>query len=409
MALSTSIPPVNARVNIVWISPSVCPGIPLRRFAELLLPAAVWAIFGCANPGPPRPPSLYLPSPVKDLRADRIGDQVHLAWTTSTETTDGIAAKLPLSAEICRDPVLPSPSPAACTVVQRLAVKPGPTSAIDPLPAALLGDPVRRLRYRVRLLNATAHAADPSNIAFAAAGAAPAPVSGLHASASVTGTRILWTPVNSPAAAISLQRSTVARASQPQTTPGSPSPGASAKSLSAPAKKSAATPEIVHLQAAPQGPDPGGTLDLSSQRGATYAYVAWRTRSAIVNGKPITLRSIDSPPLSLTVHDLTPPATPVGLDAVVDGASVDLSWEPDTEADLAGYWVERRQSPACPAAPGLDQEGWQRLNPAPLTAPSFRDTPPPSRALYRYRVLAVDTTGNLSQPTTPATVSITVP
>ena len=358
----------------------------------MLLLTLPFAVTGCANPGPPKPPSLRLPAPAKDLRADRIGNEVHLSWTTSAETTDGIANKPPLSADICRDPLLPS-GPPPCTVVQHLSVTPGASSAADPLPPALLLDPVHVLRYRVRLLNSSGHAADPSNIAFAAAGAAPASVVGLRAAASAAGTRILWSPVNSPAAAVLLARSTPPPAAQAQT---------AAKAASAHPRRNPSEP--VQLRAASQGPDPGGTLDPSSQRNLTYTYIAWRSRTVVTGGKTLDLRSPDSPPLTLTVHDLTPPATPVGLEAIVDGLSVDLSWEPDTEPDLAGYWVERIPASGDTSAPS--PQPWQRLNPALIPAPSFRDTPPPGNPGYLYRVLAADTTGNLSQPTAPVAIRI---
>ncbi len=383
----------------MWTSPSVGFRGTLRTLAPSLLLALPFATFGCANPGPPKPPSLHLPASAKDLHADRIGMEVRLSWTTSTDTTDGVAIKPPLSAEICRDPLPLSPGPPPCTVVGHLAVTSGPSTTVDPLPPALLLDPVHLLRYRVRLLNAAGHAADPSNVALAAAGTAPNPISGLHAAASPAGTRILWSPVNAPAAAVFLARATVA--SPPPAT----APSQSAASV-APARAhhtSAAAPPV-HLQAANKGPDPGGALDPSSKRDTTYTYVAWRSRSVTLSGKTLILRSADSPPLTVTVRDKTPPATPVGLEAIVDGAAVDLSWEPDADPDLAGYWVERAVASSNPNS--STTQAWQRLNPAPLPAPSFRDTPPTGRPQYLYRVLAADTTGNLSPPSAPATVQL---
>ena len=42
---------------------------------------------GCASPGTPRPPSLHLPRPVRNLQAMREGNRVLLQWTTPTDTT----------------------------------------------------------------------------------------------------------------------------------------------------------------------------------------------------------------------------------------------------------------------------------------------------------------------------------
>src|SRR6202453_2038290 len=71
----------------------------------------------CASPGPPRPPSLRLPLVVKDLTAERVGDEVHLQWTTPEKTTDKLPIKGALTAEICRDPT-PAASPSTCTPVK---------------------------------------------------------------------------------------------------------------------------------------------------------------------------------------------------------------------------------------------------------------------------------------------------
>ena len=113
---------------------------------------------GCASPGPPRAPSLNLPEVVKDLAADRVGDEVRLHWDTSAKTTDRIDIKGPVTAEICRVAVSPPASPPAttptCTVVKRLSVQSGPTQTSDVLPQTLTADPAVLLAYRVQLVNA---------------------------------------------------------------------------------------------------------------------------------------------------------------------------------------------------------------------------------------------------------------
>ena len=141
---------------------------------------------GCASPGPARPPSLRLPVIVKDLTAERVGDEVHLHWTTPEKTTDDLPIKGSLTAEICRDPA-PSSPPQPCTSVKRLAVQPGPSQASDTLPHALTLDPVALLAYRVQIFNAHQRSAGPSPVAFAAAGPTPPPVEDLRATPSAHG------------------------------------------------------------------------------------------------------------------------------------------------------------------------------------------------------------------------------
>ena len=393
----------DARVNLVWISrdgksrkrnaDSVDAG--QRALSPLLHGLAgglLGALAGCANPGPPRPPSLHLPSTPKDLRAERIGDEVRLTWTTSTDTTDDLPVKLPLRAEICRD-LRPAPA-MACTVVQRLPVVPGPSIATDTLPSSLQQDPAQLLLYRVRVLNAAGRAADPSIIAFAAAGAAPPSVSDLHASPAAAGTHLLWRPLDFPAAPVSLQRTLLFVPSTPATSP--------SVNPAVPGKRTAAA-QTVRLEGNSAGSDRGGLLDASAQRDATYRYTARRSRSIVLDGKSLNLRSADSPPVTVTVRDITPPAAPMGLAAVADGTTIDLSWEPNGEPDFAGYWVER--SPASDASLAPTEETWHRLNRSLLQAPAYRDQPVPS-GFFRYRVLAVDSSGNPSPPT--ATVPVTV-
>ncbi|MGB9196295.1 MAG: hypothetical protein WCB53_05140, partial [Terriglobales bacterium] len=45
-------------------------------------------LVGCAQTGPPLPPSLELPKPPTDLRATRKGKTVTLTWSEPTLTTD---------------------------------------------------------------------------------------------------------------------------------------------------------------------------------------------------------------------------------------------------------------------------------------------------------------------------------
>ena len=61
--------------------------------------------------------------------------------------------------------------------------------------------------------------------------------------------------------------------------------------------------------------------------------------------------------VGVTLGDTTPPATPADLAALVDGASVQVSWTANGEGDLAGYHVDRDGA---------------RLTGAALATPDFR-------------------------------------
>src|SRR5512141_1264056 len=93
---------------------------------RLLMPTAFCLLLvGCAQNGPPLPPSLELPRPPTDLRASRKGNRITLSWSEPTLTTDRQSVRyigttlvcLSLEYEMteCGSPaaVLPAPSPAA--------------------------------------------------------------------------------------------------------------------------------------------------------------------------------------------------------------------------------------------------------------------------------------------------------
>jgi hypothetical protein len=358
---------------------------------------------GCASPGPPHPPSLRLPEVVKDLTAERVGDQVHLHWTTPTKTTDKLDIKGSLTVEICRG------TAPVCAPVNRVPVHPGPSEATDVLPDPLTVDPISLLAYRVRILNANDRSAGQSSEALVAAGAAPSPVENLRATSVRAGAMLEWQPQQTNAL-VELDR-VIDGATVPIKTPRSkpasePSPASTSKSEPAPATASKSllqpkpsTPIEIKLQTPKQASDGGGTIDSTAQRGETYRYTAQRVRIVAVPGHSLEIRSSISAPVVLHVKDTFPPHPPTGLAAVPGGitpadASIDLSWEPDTDADLAGYIVYRQQVSPAGALTGPAV----RLNATPIVGPAYRDQTAVAGQRYAYRVTAVDIVGNESAP-----------
>lgn len=348
--------------------------------ATLLLPF----LAACASPGPPHPPSLHLPETVSDLTAERIGDEVQLHWTTPTKTTDGLVIKDSLTAEVCRE-TAPAQPHASCVLVTRLPVKPGPSKATDVLSASLVAGPEALLGYRVRILNANGRAATASHVALTAAGAAPAFVEQLRATPSRNGATIEWRPQPEPGAWVELDRNLLPGFGQAAKAPAKPD-GAKPLATIAPA-----LPAEVRLQTPKDVPDPGGVLDRTAMKTETYTYQAQRVRSISLAGHEIEMRSALSPVVTVHIADIFPPQTPKGLAAVPGESanSIDLSWEPVPDADLAGYLIYRR-------AVG-STEAFEKLTPKPVVPPAFTDATATGGS-YRYRVTAIDTTGNESQP-----------
>jgi fibronectin type 3 domain-containing protein len=89
--------------------------------------------------------------------------------------------------------------------------------------------------------------------------------------------------------------------------------------------------------------------------------------------------------------DATAPAAPSGLSAAVSSTAITLDWADNGEPDLAGYNVYRAIS---------GQPTFTKLNGALLTASTYRDTTAAGGQTYDYRVTAVDTSANESQPAT---------
>jgi hypothetical protein len=153
----------------------------------------------------------------------------------------------------------------------------------------------------------------------------------------------------------------------------------------------------VKLQTPAQAADAGGTIDRTAERGQTYRYIAQRVRTATLDGHPLQLRSPASPPVTVLMRDTFPPQPPSGLAAIPgEGvpASIDLSWEPDTDPDLAGYIVYRQKLNSAGSFDGPAS----RLNPTPVPEPAYRDQTALPGQIYAYRVTAVDTVGNESAP-----------
>ena len=337
---------------------------------------------GCANPGPPRPPSLHLPKPVVDLTAERIGDEVKLHWTTPTKTTDDLPPKGVITAEVCR-----SISTAAhCSLTRRITVHPGPSEATDLLPSDLVAEPQQLIRYQITLLNDQERSAGLSAPAFAAAGSAPPIVTHLQVRTTAQGALLQWESKDA-ADAIELIRLHI----------DAPSTSASTKRASA---KAAKEPAEMHLRASkpnftdnPFVHDAGGTLDATARRGETYSYTAQRLRSVVIAGHTLELRSNSSPAVDLAMRDIFPPRPPAGLEAIANpsstAASIDLSWQPNTEPDLAGYRVYRQDGSTAAV----------NLTPELIPIPGFRDVTAIVGHRYLYSVTAVDSAGNESQRT----------
>ncbi|ADV80988.1 Fibronectin type III domain protein [Terriglobus saanensis SP1PR4] len=345
---------------------------------------------GCASPGLPKAPSLNLPKTANDLTAQRRGSSVHLQWTTPERNTDGLLLIPPASrkkylaptAEICRTE---TPNAIACAVTGRITTHPGAAESFDDvLPPALQAGPVRALQYRVRLLNAAGRSA-PAATVLAPAGQAPPPTAGLRVRAVRQGAELAWNPVGD---SVSGETVHILRSSAD-----APVVVKTAKKKSKIYKgPSSSQPEASQLRLE-ASPDPGGAVDPSIISGEKYIYTVARERSVTLAGHAYTVSSDLSTVTSSALTDTFAPRAPTGLDSIAtpksdeSKVSIDLSWEPNAETDLAGYLVYRKDSVSGITA---------KLTPQIQPGTAFHDEVLLAGRKYIYWVTAIDRSGNES-------------
>ena len=368
--------------------------LPARRAPATLLiagVAALLALSGCGTPGAPQPPSLQLPDRVTDLAAQRNGSQVTLTWKMPRRTTDKINIKAPIPVRVCRQE-----PPAAChPLAASLSFAPGADATFtDELPAPLASGPPRPVSYFVELPNTRGRSAGLSNPAAILAGQSPDALAGLHAEAHPEGIALHWTSAASepPATEIRLHRRLL---TPPETKP--------AEGLLAPQPEPLEQNLLIDDPAHP-GRAPNRALDRSARLGQSYEYRAQRIVLIELNGQKLELAGPLTDPVRVEAADIFPPATPTGLAAVAistdTAPSIDLNWQPGTEANLAGYAVYRTE-------PGGD---WQRISPAqPIPSPAFHDTGVQAGHSYIYAVTAIGHNGRESARSPEATETVPQP
>lgn len=362
--------------------------------------AAAIALTGCGTPGAPLPPSLKLPDPVTDLSASRTGDQVALTWTMPKKNTDKLLIKGNIAVRICR-----KDGSGACTPVPGdLAIAPAAHGAFtETLPPTLAAATPRPLTYFVELRNSKGRSAGLSNGAAVLAGEAPSPVIGLSAQLRKDGVVLRWTAESTtePSTVIRLHRKLLT----PQGKGGSAGKPPAHPGVLAPEPEPVEQSLLVDDAAHP-GRSPDRVLDKTIRFGEVYEYRAQRVARIEVAGQTLELPGPISDAIRVEAIDVFPPATPSGLAAVATaadstaGPSIDLSWLPDTEPDLAGYAVYRREGAS----------DWQRISPQqPVIGPAFHDPQVQAGHTYRYAVTAIDQLGHESPRSTETEETIPNP
>ena len=350
---------------------------------RLCLTALLFALaIGCGTPGPPHPPSLNLAKPVYDLKATRNGDQITLSWAIPTETTDGANFTHRGQTKICRALNQPRIAETGCSVVATLPTPPKQKSAnaVVPVPpeASASQD---YATFGVEVDNDRGRNAGLSNQVQVPTAA----VSKLNGSPTtqLTPDAVLIT-ANVTRQDEGLTQTLELRRSEK----GAPQESTVARRLIELPTGEAANVEL---------------RDENFVWEKTYAY-----RTVIVgspklpNGNIVVFDGATTSPIEVLVHDVFPPAVPTQVQAVFSGEfagqpSIDLSWNPVMDRDLAGYFVYRRLQ---------NDATVTKLNQQPLTAPAYSDQAVQPGNTYFYSVSAIDERGNESKRSNEASEQV---
>lgn len=361
------------------------------RIPFLLAVSLLGLAAGCASPGVPQPPSLRLPSTVDNLSAVRKGNRVVLTWSPPGETTDHQPVRWPTTTRICR--VLNRfPINDCATPVKELksteleSTAPGArrpeVSYEDVLPTELLGEEsvngLNQATYALEVRNPRGHSAGLSNQARVPLVAVAPPPAGFRATVDAQGPLLEW-------------NATAAMAS---------APGISHKVRVY--RRNKGKPDFVLIAEQPYRTGADEARDGSFDWEQEYDYTMNVATVLSAAGKPdVEVEGDDSPLAHLFVHDVFPPAVPGGLQAVFSSVGqkpfIDLTWAPDTESDLAGYLVYRRDSG------GNNGGNFVKLTAEPVKLPAWRDNDVRLGQQYDYAVAAIDVRGNQSALSAVAT------
>lgn len=346
----------------------------------------------CGMPGPPQPPSLKLPKIVEDLAGQRTGPQVLLRWTGPSENTDKTKVEAGATAVVCRK----SSPQGSCEKVGSLPNRPGMAMEYaDTLPADLqAGDP-RVMAYEVATENKHQRSAGWSLAVPVPAGEPAQDVVNLTATNTPRGVQLAWKTAGPSGGDITY------RIFRTRLSSGKALAGEKAASDKQAGKKTSFAGEEEPADQTLEVVAAADTaLDTHTAWQQQYSYRVQAVKKVRIETERGLLRfelaGMMSNVATVETKDVFPPAAPRGLAVVPvwgddDKPGMDLNWEPNTEARLAGYRVYR----AVDAGSGFGADELISGGDL-LTAPAFSDRGLIAGAKYQYWIVAVDAAGNAS-------------
>ena len=349
------------------------------------LAVAVGVVFllGCGVQGPPQPPRLEVPERITDFSAFQVGRTLELRFALPQEAVDGERLTKPLEIEILRAHLPPgSAMPKSLPLALWTALQSGQwtpyandQNVIYPLRLSeeefkngQAEDTIMAVRTLTRGFRRRPMESETSNLVRLRLLDVSGPVNNMQIKTMEKAIELGWQP---PAKALD---------------------GLEIKNLAGYRiyRRQTGKPDSFHLVGESTEPR---YLDSDFEFGRAYSY---QVRALFKEGGTIA-ESEGSQPYEVIPRDTFPPARPQGLTALYTAGAVELVWTANSEKDLAGYHVYRRENGEQP----------KKLNKELLPTPIFRDPSVAPGRIYFYQVTAVDLSNNESQPCEEISVETT--
>jgi hypothetical protein len=320
-----------------------------------VLPALAAAFTAsCGYMGTPLPPLANIPSKVNDLSAIQQGDRILARFTIPMLTTEGVALKKgwmldfrigPPASSNREDLWAASAMPVTGGVIEKgTALYEIPTSAWVNQ-TAVIG---------VRIIGENGKESGWSNLVAVPVVPPPETPTDVRAVATAEGVQLSW----------------------------------QARGMDFRIFRRTGTEMFAVVADTPQAP----WTDNMTQYGQTYTY---HVQTIVKLADNREAQSDPSADVSITPVDKFPPIVPKGVRATASPNTIEVSWDPDTDPDLAGYRVYRAEG------------GGAFVKVADTsTIPTYSDHAVEHGKTYRYAVSAVDQAGNESARSAPVETTL---
>jgi len=342
----------------------------------LPLAVAVGIVFllGCGVQGPPQPPRLEVPERVTDLSAFQVGRTLEIRFALPQQAVDGERLTKPLEIEILRAQIPPgsvppkSPPLALWTRLQpdqwtrytndRRVIYPARLSE-EEYKNWQTEDSIIAIRTLTRGFRRRPVESEISNLVRLRLLDVLGPTNHIESQTTEKAIELRWPP------------------------PASTFGGQQAKSLAGYRIYRSRTGKPGSFQLVGESKEPR-YLDSDFEFGRAYSY---EVRALFKEGGTIA-EGEGTQPYEVIPRDTFPPVRPKGLTALYTAGAVELVWTANSEKDLAGYCVYRRENGEQP----------KKLNKELLRTPILRDVSVQPGHIYFYQVTALDLSNNESQP-----------